>query len=139
MIKLSLVFIILLLINGSLVLATEAVEETGFTEESKEALVKIKLTPEEEKWIKEHPIIKHAPDPDYAPYEFFDKETRDSEGCLHSWDGPQDYYCCSFTYTLFCPSGESHLTVNVTGTRLLHRPGRLNAGFGKMMSIQPNG
>ncbi len=29
------------------------------------------LSPAERQWLKEHPVIRHAPDPDYAPLEFF--------------------------------------------------------------------
>ena len=30
----------------------------------------LRLTPEEHDWLREHPVLHHAPDPDYAPFEF---------------------------------------------------------------------
>jgi polar amino acid transport system substrate-binding protein len=36
------------------------------------------LTPEEQQWIKEHPTLRFAIDPDYAPYEFLDARKRHS-------------------------------------------------------------
>ncbi len=34
---------------------------------------KILLSPEESRWLKEHPVIRFAPNPDYPPLEFFDE------------------------------------------------------------------
>ncbi len=34
----------------------------------------IDLTEEERKWLKDHPVLRVAPDPDYPPIEFFDKK-----------------------------------------------------------------
>jgi two-component system sensor histidine kinase/response regulator len=36
----------------------------------------IDLTQEERKWLKDHPVLRVAPDPDYPPIEFFDKKGR---------------------------------------------------------------
>jgi len=36
----------------------------------------IALTPEERAWIKEHPVIRIAADPDYAPFQFTNEEGR---------------------------------------------------------------
>ena len=33
----------------------------------------LKLTAEERAWIKEHPVVRLAPDPDFAPIEYFDE------------------------------------------------------------------
>jgi ABC-type amino acid transport substrate-binding protein len=38
--------------------------------------VSIDLTPEEEAWLKDHPVIRNATDPDYAPIEFRDAEDK---------------------------------------------------------------
>ena len=32
----------------------------------------LQLTPEEQQWIAEHPVIRIGVDPDFAPYEFVD-------------------------------------------------------------------
>ncbi|MCW8931502.1 MAG: transporter substrate-binding domain-containing protein [Gammaproteobacteria bacterium] len=32
----------------------------------------VKLSKEEKQWIKEHPVVRVAPDPDYAPFQYFD-------------------------------------------------------------------
>ncbi len=37
---------------------------------------KIELTPEETEWLTAHPVIRHAPDPDYAPFEFREMDGR---------------------------------------------------------------
>ncbi len=34
------------------------------------------LTPQEQQWLKQHPVIKLAPDPDFKPIEFFDENGR---------------------------------------------------------------
>ncbi len=36
----------------------------------------LSLTPEERAWLAEHPLIRHAPDPDYAPFEWRDAQGR---------------------------------------------------------------
>jgi len=33
----------------------------------------VSLTPEERRWLKAHPVIRVAPDPDYPPFEFFNQ------------------------------------------------------------------
>ncbi|MEO5328515.1 MAG: transporter substrate-binding domain-containing protein [Magnetococcus sp. THC-1_WYH] len=35
-----------------------------------QAFAELNLTAEERAWLVEHPILRHAPDPDYAPFEF---------------------------------------------------------------------
>ena len=42
----------------------------------KTAMITIDLTEEERKWLKDHPVLRVAPDPDYPPIEFFDKKGR---------------------------------------------------------------
>ena len=32
------------------------------------------LTPEEQAWLREHPVLRIAPDPDYPPLESFDEQ-----------------------------------------------------------------
>ncbi|MCP4692299.1 MAG: transporter substrate-binding domain-containing protein, partial [Desulfobacterales bacterium] len=44
---------------------------SGFAEASG---ARMDMTPEEAAWLKAHPVIRHAPDPDYAPFEFRDQE-----------------------------------------------------------------
>ncbi len=41
---------------------------------SREAAQEIALTPEEKRWLAEHPVIRYAVDPDRAPIEYIDKE-----------------------------------------------------------------
>ena len=41
-----------------------------------EASVRIELSDEEAAWIEAHPVIRHAPDNDYAPFEFKDENNR---------------------------------------------------------------
>lgn len=38
------------------------------------AATKIDLTPEERAWVAEHPVVRLAPDPDFPPLEYFDKD-----------------------------------------------------------------
>ena len=45
-------------------------------ESSKTATKTIDLTEEERKWLKDHPVLRVAPDPDYPPIEFFDTKGR---------------------------------------------------------------
>ncbi|MBF0180189.1 MAG: CHASE domain-containing protein [Magnetococcales bacterium] len=40
------------------------------------ALAELSLTPEERAWLRDHPVLRHAPDPDYAPFEFRDADGR---------------------------------------------------------------
>jgi serine phosphatase RsbU (regulator of sigma subunit)/ABC-type amino acid transport substrate-binding protein len=37
---------------------------------------KLELTAEQEAWLTDHPVIRVAPDPDFAPFEYFDDEGR---------------------------------------------------------------
>ncbi len=47
----------------------------SYTEDLKpEGRQKIELTEEEKKWLKDHPVIRLAPDPDYAPFQFVGKD-----------------------------------------------------------------
>ncbi len=41
-----------------------------------ETRAQIELSSEEAAWLKAHMVIRHAPDPDYAPFEFKDKTNR---------------------------------------------------------------
>ncbi|MBF0182925.1 MAG: CHASE domain-containing protein [Magnetococcales bacterium] len=41
------------------------------------ACAELRLTPEEQAWLRDHPVIRHAPDPDYAPF-----ETRNADGAI---------------------------------------------------------
>ena len=41
-----------------------------------ETKAQIKLSSEEAAWLKAHPVIRHAPDNDYAPFEFKDEDNR---------------------------------------------------------------
>ncbi|MFC1763860.1 response regulator [Planctomycetota bacterium] len=34
----------------------------------------LSLTPEEQQWLDDHPVIRVAPDPDYPPFEFFNRQ-----------------------------------------------------------------
>jgi hypothetical protein len=43
---------------------------------NKSTATSLQLTKEEEQWIADHPVIKLAPDPDFEPIEFFDKNHR---------------------------------------------------------------
>ena len=40
------------------------------------ANARIELTEEEDAWIKAHPVLRHTPDNDYAPFEFKDENNR---------------------------------------------------------------
>ncbi len=47
----------------------------SYTEDLKPELkTRIKLTEEEKSWIDDHPVIRMAPDPDYAPFQFLSKD-----------------------------------------------------------------
>ena len=41
-----------------------------------EANARIELSDEEDAWLKAHPVLRHAPDNDYAPFEFKDENNR---------------------------------------------------------------
>ena len=40
------------------------------------ANARIKLSDEEAAWLKAHPVLRHTPDNDYAPFEFKDENNR---------------------------------------------------------------
>ena len=44
------------------------------TIDEKAELAPVALTSEEKAWIRQHPVIRMAPDPDFPPLEFFDKQ-----------------------------------------------------------------
>ena len=46
----------------------------GDNERAEEQQIQILLTPEEKRWLVEHPVIRYAVDPDWAPIEYIDKE-----------------------------------------------------------------
>ena len=46
---------------------------TVFADKSK---AEVELSSEEEAWLRAHPVILHAPDPDYAPFEYKNKHNR---------------------------------------------------------------
>lgn len=60
----------LLLVSLCLLLGFGPTFSSVFAEEPRQ----LTLTPEEETWIKEHPVIRLAPDPDFAPIEYFDEK-----------------------------------------------------------------
>jgi len=41
-----------------------------------EANARIEISGEEAAWLKAHPVLRHAPDNDYAPFEFKDENNR---------------------------------------------------------------
>ncbi len=62
--RLPFVFVICAWVAVSLFIAATFAGETK---------AQIELSSEEKAWLKAHPVIRHAPDPDYAPFEYKDE------------------------------------------------------------------